>query len=112
MNPSPENMVETRARELALIAGRSPDRATDGDRAQARAELAGRGGPEPTLADADSVGGLSRDPAEPRSLPGAQTPMRNDAEDQEDAERLVLGGVEEAVHDQMLAARRRRRDEP
>ncbi len=37
--------------------------------------------------------------------------MRNEPEDQEVMERLALEGVEEAQHDQMLAARRRERDE-
>jgi hypothetical protein len=112
MNPPPEDIVESRASELAVIAGRPSDRVTGDDRKQARAELDGLAVPEPTLADADSVGGLSRDPAEPRSLAGAQTPMRNEPDDQEIAEKLALGGVEEAVHEQMLAARRQRRDEP
>lgn len=112
MNPNPEEDVETRARELALIDGRPASRVTDEDRALAREELAGRHLPETTLEDAESVGGLSRAPDEPRSLPGAQTPMRNEPEDQETAERLVLDGVEQAAHEQMLADRRRHRDQP
>lgn len=106
-----DEMVETRARELALIDGRAADRTTDQDRALARDELAGRCVPETSLAFSDAVGELSADPSQPRGLRGTQTPMRNDPEDQETAERLVLEGVDEAAHEQMLAARRPRPDE-
>lgn len=112
MQQTPEDTVENRARELALIDGRSPDRVTEEDRALAREELAGRHLPETTLEDAPVVGGMSSNPAEPRSLAGGQTPMCNELEDQETAERLVLEGVEEAAHEQMLADRRQHRDEP
>lgn len=107
-----DEAVENRARELALIDGRSPHRLTQEDLALARDELAGRRLPETTLEDARAIGGMSHDPADPRGIAGQQTPMRNEPEDQETAERLALEGVEEAAHEQMLADRRRNRDEP
>lgn len=104
-----EEAIEVRARELVLIDGRSPREIGDADRARALAELRGETLPETSLDNGESVAGLSRDPAEPLSIPGERTPDHNVPEDQEVQERLVLEGVEEAQHDQMLAASRRRR---
>lgn len=99
-----------RARELAIIDGRSPHDITEEDLELSRAELCGEHLPETTLEDAVSSGGLTRDPSEPVSISGRQAPEQNEPEDQEVMERLVLEGVEEAQHDQMLAARQRRED--
>lgn len=104
--------IATRARELALIDGRPPSRVTDEDRRLALAELQGHTLPATTLEDNVAAGLLSRDPSDPAAIPGAQAPMQNEPEDQEVAERLVLEGVEEAQHDQMLAARREERRKP
>lgn len=91
-----------------MIDGRSPREINDEDRRRALAELRGDTLPETSFDDGESSAGLSRDPSEPRSIPGARKPILNEPEDQETQERLVLEGVEEAQHDQMLAARRRR----
>jgi hypothetical protein len=102
--------IERRARELALIDGRSPEEPTYEDRESARAELRGQSLPDTTLDDAEGVARITRDPSDPISRPGTKTPMRNEPEEQQVEERLALEGVEEAQHDQMLAARRRRRE--
>jgi hypothetical protein len=104
-----EEAGSLRARELALIDGREARENSEDDRARALAELRGQLLPEGSFDDGEVDQGLSRDPAEPRSITGAQTPMQNDPEDQEMEERLALEGVEEAQHDQMLAARRAER---
>lgn len=103
-----EEAIEIRARELALIDGRSPREITEQDLEQALAELRGDLLPPTSLDDGEGKAGITRDPAEPRSIPGERKPILNEPEDQEMQERLVLEGVEEAQHDQMLAARRRR----
>ncbi|MBW8780426.1 MAG: hypothetical protein JF599_00855 [Verrucomicrobia bacterium] len=101
-------LIERRAREIAVIDGRSPDEVTVTDRLQAKRELSGESLPPTTQEDAVSTGALSRDPSEPPSIPGRQVPLQNEADDQDVTERLAVEGVEEAQHDQMLAARRRR----
>ncbi len=103
-----DEAVEIRAKELALIDGRRAASVTDQDRARALAELRGDHLPATAFDDGEADAGLSRDPAEPRSIAGERTPIYNEPEDQEMQERLVLEGVEEAQHDQMLAARRTR----
>lgn len=103
-----DEAIALRARELAMIDGRSPRDITDEDRSRALAELRGELLPETSFDDGEAGAGLSRDPSEPRSISGRRKPTLNEPEDQEVQERLVLEGVEEAQHDQMLAARRRR----
>ena len=73
-------LVEQRAREIARIEGRSPEQVTEDDLQEARAELLG----ENTHPEED----------EDRTLAGSG----------HKAEKLVADGVEEAAHDQMLAA--------
>lgn len=104
-----DEAINARARELAVIDGRSAHEVTDEDFERSYAELRGEHLPETTLDDAVASGGLTRDPSEPVSISGTQAPEQNEPEDQEVMERLVLEGVEEAQHDQMLAARQRRR---
>ena len=103
--PSPGD-IERRAREIARIEAHAPSRE---DRQQAERELAGGDLPPTTDDDAESVGGLSRDPSEPVSIPGRQIPDREDESGQSTVERLVADGVNEAEHEQMLAARRRKK---
>lgn len=50
---------------------------------------------------------ISRDLSDPVSVPGHQTPFYNDSDD-DVAERLAISGIEEAWHDQTIAARRRK----
>lgn len=103
-----ERDVEQRAGEVARIEGHR--NVSDGDRRQAELEL--NGGDIPPLGDedADGTSSLSRDPSEPASNPGRQIPNQESEEEQFSAERLVAEGVNEAEHDQMLAARKRKRD--
>ncbi len=103
-----DEAIAIRARELALIDGRPGRDITDEDRQRALAELRGRTLPDTSLANGEGSAGLSHDPSDPLAVPGARTPDHNEPEDQEVQERLVLEGVGEAQHDQMLADRRRR----
>lgn len=95
--------LESRAREIAQIDGRTTP--TVADREEARRELLNIDLP-PTLeqnAD-DSMRSLSRDPSDPAVNRGHQTPEYVDVDEKEAVERLALEGVEEAQHDQMVQA--------
>jgi hypothetical protein len=100
-------MLEARAQEIALIGGH--DSPTAEDYRLARQELQGQDLPETTTEDSPAIAcALSRDPSEPISVPGHQAPTSNEADDDDLNERLAIEGIEEAQHDQMLAARRRK----
>jgi len=100
--------IEERAREDARIEGH---RGVSGeDRRQAELELEGDDIPQVTDEDAEGTSALSRDPSEPASIPGRQIKDRETDDEQLASERLVAEGVNEADHDQMLAARRRKSD--
>jgi hypothetical protein len=100
---SPED-VERRAAELARIDGRNA--VTPDDRARARAELMNLNLPPTVSQDADaSMQSLSRDPSDPATDRGRQTPEYMDNDEEEAVERLALEGVEEAQHEQMISAR-------
>lgn len=103
------NEILRRARELADIDGRSGADVTDDDLARARAELMGDNLPATTVEDDEARGGLTRDPSEPASITGRETPTHEGPDEEKAIERMALEGVEEAQHDQMLAARRRER---
>ena len=102
-----ESDVERRAREVAAIAGRTSP--TDADRIEALRELRGETLPPTGDVDATRSQGRTRDPSEPGSDDGRETPNQAGADESKVPERLALEGVEEAQHEQMLAARRRRR---
>lgn len=96
--------LERRALELARIEGRS--QATPDDRARARAELLNLNLPPTVSQDAAaSMQSLSRDPSDPATDRGHQTPEYMDNDEEEAVERLALEGVEEAQHEQMIQAR-------
>jgi hypothetical protein len=100
--PSPD-AVERRAREIAMIAERDPEEFTDADWDQARRELLGADAhiaPEETEENAEVVGEWNV----VASSMGHRAPRVE--EDENLGEQLVADGVEEAVHDQMLEARR------
>ena len=99
-----ENEIADRALELALIDGRAA--ATKEDFERARAELRGATLPSASGDDDSSTDSLSRDPSDPPSNHGHQIPNREGHDEEVAVERLVAEGVEEAQHDQMLAARR------
>jgi hypothetical protein len=97
-----QEMVHARARELALINGRSPDHLSPLDLSQAKRELMGQLHQEsreetlPTSERWDPVPGSSGKPA----------PEVSPHDEQTDAEKLVDEGVEEAEHDRMVEATR------
>ena len=102
--PTPE-LVEKRARELALIDERNPDEFTDGDWDQARAELMGvatGAAPEETPETAE----LADDWDVVASDTGHRAPRAGLDDDEMLGEQLVAGGVEEATHDSMVQAAR------
>lgn len=100
--PTPE-LVEKRARELALIDERDPEEFTDADWDQARKELLGTNVVTAaedtdelldTMEDRDSVPGES----------GHRAPRAGLNDDEMLGAQLVSGGMEEAAHDQMVEA--------
>ena len=100
--PTPDE-VEKRAREIALIAERDPNEFTDADWDHARRELLGSQGsnaPEETDAHAEVVEAWNV----VASSAGHRAPRVED--DENVGEHLVEAGIEEAVHDQMVEARR------
>jgi hypothetical protein len=105
--PSPD-AVERRAREIATIAGRNPNEFTDTDWDEARLELLGaqaNTAPEETAENAEVVEEWN---VVASSL-GHRAPRMED--DDNLGEQLVTDGVEEAVHDQMLEARKEEREQ-
>ncbi len=106
--PITDEQIEQRAREIALINGRSSEEIFSDDRASAREELMGHELPATTSEDGESVGELSRDPSNPPAYYGSSAPTNEGDDEKRSLERMVLEGVEEATHDQMLEARRRR----
>lgn len=103
-----ETDIEKRAREVARIEGHRA--VSNDDRRQAEQELNGEDIPAVSDEDAEGLSSLSRDPSEPASNPGHQIPDREGEDEQQATERLVAEGVNEAEHDQMVAARKRKRD--
>ncbi len=100
--PSPE-MIERRAREIAMIDEREPDDYTDADWDQARRELIGA----PSHTAPEELGiEISADEHEmvPESV-AHRAPRALADEDESIGQTLVSGGLEEAAHDQMLEAR-------
>jgi hypothetical protein len=100
--PTPE-LVEKRAREIALINERNPDEFTDGDWERARQELLGvatNGAPEDTAASSETTEGWSA----VASDTGRRAPRAGVDDDEMLGEQLVAGGVEEAAHDSMVEA--------
>jgi hypothetical protein len=100
--PSPDT-IEKRAREIAMIAEREPDEFSDADWDQARRELLGSqdtNAPEETEDNAEVVEEWNV----VASSAGHRAPRIED--DESLGEQLVTDGVEEAVHDLMLEARK------
>ena len=102
--PTPE-LIEKRAREIALIDERNPDEFSDADWEQARRELLGMatgGAPEETPDNS----GATEEWEVVRSDSGHRAPRAGVDDDEMLGEKLVAGGVEEATHDSMVQARR------
>ena len=107
--PTPE-LIEKRAREIALIHERKPDEYTDADWDQARRELLGaqvNTAPEETEENAEVVEEWNVVAGDT----GHHALRAADGEDKNLGEQLVDDGVEEATHDQMLEARIEERKE-
>ncbi len=105
--PSPEQ-VEERARELAIIDGRTADEVNDGDRDQAKRELGGRVGKDATQTEGDS---LPTGRGEPAGTRGTKATTHRPQDEARIDEQLVSEGVKEALHDKMLKAGRKEIDE-
>lgn len=101
--------IERRAHELVDIDGRTGAEITDFDLARAEAELSGMVLPFSMLEDHESDEPSTRGLSEPISVNGHEIPLHNALDEEKTVERLALEGVEEAQHEQMLAARRRER---
>jgi len=98
-------LVEKRARELALIDERDPEEFTDGDWDRARLELMGQelpGAPEELDGHHETADEHEMIP----STPGHRAPRAGLDDDESLGEHLVTGGLEEAAHDQMVEARK------
>jgi hypothetical protein len=107
--PSPD-LVEKRAREIALIDERDPDEFTDADWEQAKNELTGVEESHVPEVDRDIVDERSERDEVPGSS-GHQAPNNGFDDEANVGEELVTGGIEEAAHDQMVEARREELEE-
>jgi hypothetical protein len=105
-------MVLARARELAIINGRSPHEVLDSDFDQARRELLGEEDISPKEQALESVPESERWDPVPGSS-GDRVPPYPEPDEQTDNERLVQEGMEEAEHDRMVEGAREgfRRDQ-
>lgn len=102
--PTPE-LVEKRAREIALLNERRPEDFTDTDWEQARQELLGVAtdvAPEETEENAS----LEEEWPVTASNTGERAPRAGVDDDEMLGAQLVAGGVEEATHDSMVEAAR------
>lgn len=102
--PSPDR-VEKRARELAILAGRTPEEVTEEDRLQARRELNGRDfelNEEEPAAEARAV----RDPSEPIIEEQHRQAERHPRDEALMSEELAKEGSREAEHEELLEGRK------
>jgi len=100
-------MVETRARELALIDGRDSSKPTEADYQQAKRELTGEDEIDPQQKNLESL--PESDGWDP--LPGSTGHKAaeslgedEDAEGRSESAQMYEEGINEAEHDQMLRA--------
>jgi hypothetical protein len=97
-------IVEQRARELALIAGREPNRVTASDRIQAKKELLGDDSGDAAVDDTNiTPSGMGAPP----TSTGRQAKKYLPTDDETEAQ-MVQEGVDEAEHDEMVQAARTR----
>ena len=102
--PSTDAVVQ-RARELAIIAGRAPGNYTDDDYRQAKLELLQQ--PEPDDEDMEESS-LPFEPGSGEVLGGRESEAPSFGDNDENfAEELVREGMDEALHDEMLEARKK-----
>ena len=102
--PATPEMVENRAREVALIAGREPNRVTASDRIQAKKELLGDDSGD---AAADDTGIMPSGMGAPPTSKGRKTEPQLPTDDETETQ-TVEEGLSEAEHDQMLNAAKTR----
>ncbi len=98
-------LVEKRAREIALIDERDPEEFTDADWDQAHKELLGVDVVTAAEDTDEIVDGLSDRDGVPGES-GTRAPRVGLDDDESLGEQLVTGGLEEAAHDQMVEAAR------
>ena len=94
-------MVRHRARELAIINGRSQEEVLDADFEQARRELTGEDDISPQQMVIESLPESERWDPVPGTA-GRRAPKIPADEEQSEQEKLFQEGVNEAEHDQML----------
>ncbi len=104
--PSPD-MVEERAREIALTQDRSADEVTDADREQARLELENLTLPKATFETGRAEATVPRNPGDETIYTQHQVPKHEPVDEQTLPELETLEGVEEAEHDRELQARQK-----
>ena len=98
--------VEKRAREIALIDERDPDNYTDADWDQAQRELLGETA-QPPPEESEQAAKMQEEWEVTPDDRGHRVNRQGAGDDEESVgEQLVTDGVEEAIHDQMLEARR------
>lgn len=105
MGAATPEMVEKRAREIALIHERNPEEFTDGDWDQARKELLG----VETITPADDTDAVADGMSERDEIPGEaghRAPRAGFEDDETLGAHLVSDGLEEAAHDRMVEAAR------
>lgn len=108
------DMVETRAIELAEIAGLDADQVNDGHRAQARRELSGEDDPNVATDEEGPEGGLIAEDDVPGESGYATAPATNAAQygdEQTIGESLYAEGIAEADHDRMTESRQQERED-
>lgn len=107
--------IEERARELAMIAGFTPDQVTDGHRSEAREELTGAVDPNGVPADDDpavaDIIAYDDAPDESGHLVAATGDPADGSDEETIGAALYSEGVAEATHDQMVESRREQLDE-
>jgi hypothetical protein len=107
IGPVSRKMVQQRAAELALIAGRPGNEVQQADYEQAKRELTGESDIDQQDAILDALPESKRWDPVPGSTghetPGSQSEDMDD-EGRSETEQLVEQGSEEAIHDQMLQA--------
>ena len=95
-------MVEQRAREIALINGRTAEEFNEADLEEARAELTGDAAIEEQREEEPGQGAGTLRDINPGTV-GHKTAPKLPSDDQRVAEQLVQEGVDEAEHHSMLA---------
>ncbi len=102
--------VEERARELAMIAGFTPDQVTDAYRHEAREELRGAVDPNGIPADDDplvaDLTAYDEAPDESGHVVAAMGDPADGSDEETIGAALYSEGVAEATHDQMVESRR------